>query len=167
MILPRGRSPAGMTSIERSRLVLSLSFIISSLSSSTSDMIKRSYLGVEPQRPNQPTQFGVSLQNTSSGSPNNASQEGGTDVEGCIRVAQSGHDERQFSVGGVNGRREGRGGGRCWMTPTESACVDVPKGRAFWGWQSDSVTAATTSLPRSSMPARGRSDFTVASLAAR
>ena len=62
VILPRGRSSAWTTSIERSRLVLSLSFIISSLSSFISQIIERSHLAVKPQRPNQPTQFGVSLQ---------------------------------------------------------------------------------------------------------
>ena len=62
MIPPRRRSSTGMASIERSRLVLSLSFTISSPSSFAFGIIKRSHLGVEPQSPNQPTQFGVSLE---------------------------------------------------------------------------------------------------------
>ena len=42
--------------------MVSLSFTISFLLSFAPQVIKRSYLGVKPQRPNQPTQLGIGLQ---------------------------------------------------------------------------------------------------------
>ena len=98
VVLPRGRSPVCTAPIEISWLVLPLSFTTSSLSSFASQVIERGRtLGLSLNVPISRLNSASAYNNTSQNQTlrhNCSNRMQGTDVEGRVGVAHSGHDVR-------------------------------------------------------------------------
>jgi hypothetical protein len=100
VVLPRGRSSDRTTSIERSRLVLPLSFTTSSHSSFASQVTEGARtlglsLNVPISRLNSASAYGKKTRvRIRRGVIAAVGRTQGTDVEGCVGVARSGHDVR-------------------------------------------------------------------------